>query len=56
VTVTDPKFYSRPWVPMDKFPMKLQANDYDIIEMLCVPSDMESYHRDFADPASGIIK
>src|SRR5688500_9303862 len=56
VTVTDPKFYSRPWVPMDKFPMKLQANDYDIIEMLCVPTDMESYHRDFADPASGIIK
>jgi hypothetical protein len=56
VTVTDPKFYSKPWVPMDKFPMKLQANDYDIIEMLCVPSDMESYHKDFADPASGIIR
>ena len=56
VTVTDPKFYSKPWVPMNKFPMKLQANDYDIIEMLCVPTDMESYHRDFADPASGIIK
>ena len=56
VTVDDPKFYSKPWVPMDKFPMKLQANDYDIIEMLCVPTDMESYHRDFADPASGIIK
>ena len=56
VTVDDPKFYSRPWVPMDKFPMKLQADDYDIIEMLCVPSDMESYHTDFADPASGIIR
>ena len=56
VTVTDPKYYSRPWVPMDKFPMKLQANDYDIIEMLCVPTDMESYKEDFANPASGIIK
>ena len=56
VTVTDPKFYTRPWVPMDKFPMKLQANDYDIIEMLCVPTDMESYKEDFANPASGIIK
>jgi hypothetical protein len=56
VTVDDPKYYSRPWVPMDKFPMKLQANDYDIIEMLCAPSDMESYKTDFADPASGIIK
>jgi hypothetical protein len=56
VTVTDPKYYSRPWVPMDRFPMKLQADDYDIIEMLCAPSDMASYKTDFADPASGIIK
>jgi hypothetical protein len=41
---------------MDKFPMKRQANDYDIIEMLCAPSDMKSYGTDFADPASGIVK
>ena len=54
VTVEDPKFYTKPWVPMDKFPMKLQAPDYDIIEMLCAPSDMESYSTDFGDPASGI--
>jgi len=54
VTVDDPKFYSKPWVPMDRFPMKLQAPDYDIIEMLCAPSDMSSYKEDFADPASGI--
>jgi hypothetical protein len=56
VTVDDSRFYSRPWVPMDKFPMKLQASGYDIIEMLCAPSDMASYKEDFADPASGIIK
>jgi hypothetical protein len=54
VTVTDPKFYTESWVPMDKFPMKKQAPDYDIIEMLCAPSDMEAYGEDFADPASGI--
>ena len=54
VTVTDPKFYTEPWVPMDRFPMKKQASDYDIIEMLCAPSDMEAYGADFADPASGI--
>ena len=54
VTVTDPKFYTEPWVPMDKFPMKRQATDYDIIEMLCAPSDMEAYTTDFGDPASGI--
>jgi hypothetical protein len=54
VTVADPKLYTKPWVAMDKFPMKLQAPDYDIIEMLCAPSDMGSYKDDFADPASGI--
>jgi hypothetical protein len=52
VTVDDPKMYTRPWVPMDKFPMKLQSPDYDVIEMLCVPSDMENYSKDFGDPAS----
>lgn len=54
VTVTDPLYYTEPWVPMDRFPMKRQASDYDIIEMLCAPSDMEAYKTDFADPASGI--
>jgi hypothetical protein len=56
VTVDDPKFFTRPWVAMDKFPMKLQSDDYDVIEMLCAPSDMESYSKDFGDPASGIVK
>jgi hypothetical protein len=54
VTVTDPKTYQQPWVAMDKFPMKLQSADYDVIEMLCVPSDMEHYSTDFGDPASGV--
>jgi hypothetical protein len=53
VTVTDPEFYTEPWVPMDRFPMKRQAPDYDIIEMLCAPSDMEAYSTDIADPVSG---
>jgi hypothetical protein len=53
-TVTDPRFYTESWVPMDKFPMKRQAPDYDVVEMLCAPSDMEAYGEDFADPASGI--
>ncbi len=54
VTVEDPKFFTKPWVAMDKFPMRLQPADYDIIEMLCVPSEMEAYSRDFGDPASGV--
>ena len=54
VTIDDPKMYTKPWVAMDRFPMKLQSPDYDIIEMLCAPSDMEQYSTDFGDPASGI--
>ncbi len=54
VTVTDPAFYTEPWVPMDRFPMKRQAPDYDIIEMLCAPSDMEAYAADLGDPESGL--
>jgi hypothetical protein len=54
VTIDDPKMYTKPWVAMDKFPMKLQTSDYDIIEMLCIPSEMEAYSKDFGDPASGV--
>ena len=54
VTVEDPKFFTKPWVAMDKFPMRLQSSDYDIIEMLCVPSEMEAYSKDFGDAASGV--
>ena len=54
VTVEDPKFFTKPWVAMDKFPMRRQSSDYDIIEMLCVPSEAEAYSHDFGDAASGI--
>jgi len=54
VTVEDPKFFTKPWVAMDKFPMRRQSADYDIIEMLCVPSEAEAYSHDFGDAASGI--
>ena len=54
VTVEDSKFYAKPWVAMDKFRMRLQGPEYDILEMLCIPSDMEGYSKDFGDPASGV--
>jgi hypothetical protein len=54
VTVEDSKMFTKPWVAMDKFPLKLQTPDYDIIEMLCAPSDMLQYSTDFGDAASGI--
>jgi hypothetical protein len=54
-TVDDPKMYSKPWLAM-KFPMKLQAPDYDVTEMMCIPSEMEQYNQDYGDVASGTEK
>jgi hypothetical protein len=53
VTIDDPKMYTKPWVAM-KFPMKLQSPDYDVVEMMCIPSEMEEYYKDYGDPASGV--
>jgi hypothetical protein len=52
VTVDDPKMYTKPWVAMNKFPMKLQSPDYDVVEMICVPSEIEKYNKEYGDLAS----
>jgi hypothetical protein len=53
VTIDDPKMYTKPWVAM-KFPMKLQTPDYDVVEMMCIPSEQEQYYKDYGDAASGV--
>ena len=55
VTIDDPKMYSKPWVAM-KFPMSLQSPDYDVTEMMCIPSEMEQYNQDYGDVATGTDK
>jgi hypothetical protein len=54
VTVDDPKMYTKPWVAVNKFPMKLQAPDFDVVEMMCIPSEIASYDKEYGDPASGV--
>jgi hypothetical protein len=53
VTIDDPKMYTRPWVSMDKFPMKLQDPHTDVPEMYCSPSELEKYNKLFGNAASG---
>ena len=55
VTIDDPKMYTRPWVAINKFPMKLQSPDYDVIEMMCIPSESEKYHKEYGDVASETV-
>jgi hypothetical protein len=52
VTIDDPKMYTKPWVAMDKFPMKLEDPHRDVMEQYCSPTEMERYNKSFANPAS----
>ena len=54
VTIDDPKMYTRPWVSMDTFPMKLQDPHTDVAEMYCSPSEFETYNRLLGNAASGV--
>lgn len=54
VTVDDPKMYTKPWVALNKFPMRLQSPDYDVTEMMCIPSEESQYYKDYGDSASGV--
>ena len=53
VTIDDPKMYTKRWVAMDKFPMKLEDPRADVMEMYCSPSELERYNRLVGNPASG---
>jgi hypothetical protein len=47
VTLTDPKFYEKPWVALDRFPMTLLPDDFHVREMICSPSEYQAYLKTF---------
>lgn len=53
VTIDDPKMYTKPWIAMNKFPMKLEDPHRDVMEMYCSPFELEHYNKVFGNPASG---
>ena len=53
VMIDDPKMYTKPWVAMNKFPMKLQDPHTDVMEMYCSPSELERFNKLIGNPASG---
>ena len=52
VIIDDPKMYTKPWVALDKFPMKLQPPDFDVREMICSPSESAEYDKLIGHPVS----
>jgi len=45
IKITDPKFYTKPWVAMDKLSLRLQPASFDLREMECSPSDSKKYQE-----------
>jgi hypothetical protein len=45
VTIDDPKMYGRPWVALDKFPMKLLPPETDVTEMMCSVSEFVEFNK-----------
>jgi len=35
-----------------RLPMKLQSPDYDVVEMICIPSEIDRYNKEYDDLAS----
>ena len=54
VTIDDPKMYTKPWVAMNKFPMKLQDPRTDVPEMYCSSVELDRYNKLFGFAASGV--
>jgi hypothetical protein len=50
VMIDDPKMYSKTWVAMDKFPMKLEDAHTDVMEQYCSRTEMEQYDKLFGFP------
>jgi len=44
LTINDPVMYTKPWVALNKFRMRLQPEWFDIREMICAPSEAAGYN------------
>jgi hypothetical protein len=56
VTINDPKIYTKPWVSLDRWPMKLADPHLDVGEMYCSPSEMARYNELLGYAAGGVGK
>ena len=54
ITIDDPKFYTRPWVALDRLPTGCSHPVWIFPEQECVPSETAKYNELFANPAAGV--
>ena len=53
MTIDDAKFYTKPWIALDKVRFALKPPNTDSVEMLCSPSETAEYNKKHAVPGSG---
>jgi hypothetical protein len=44
VTITDPKYYTQPWVALNKFPLQIRPDWFDIREQICSASEAATFN------------
>ena len=52
VTIIDPQYYTKPWNALDKYPLRLQPDSFDIREMVCSESEAAEYNKEIAEQAA----
>jgi hypothetical protein len=50
VSIDDPKMYTKPWVALNRFPLRRQPKGFDIEELYCSPADYANYNDNVGDP------
>jgi hypothetical protein len=56
LTINDPVMYTKPWVALNKFRLRLQPEWFDIREMVCAPSEAAGYNTVYQSGAKAAGK
>jgi hypothetical protein len=51
MTIDDPKVYTKPWLALNKIQMHLLPANFDLVEMMCSPSELAEYNKRHASGA-----
>ena len=52
MTIDDPKYYTKPWMALNKFVLHRLPDDFDRMEVFCSPTENAEYNSVVTDPVS----
>ena len=56
MTIDDPRIYTKPWTALDKLRFRLKPANFELVEMMCSPSELAEYNRRHAARGGAIKK